>query len=119
MDSKDFINLKPASSVKLIDFDVVEVRPGYLNDTYFLIVSGSVPCFNMDIRLSPYVYITCPEYWGIELTASLPGGVCLNAIKPFTLVLELSGITGSKGIEVIGATKSETIIVSGGCSPIN
>ena len=91
MDAKELMDLKSATSVKLIDFDHYEIRPGFVNGTYFLIVSGSAPCFNMDVRLSPYIYITCPEYWGIELTATLPGGVCLNAVKTVHISIRAIG----------------------------
>jgi hypothetical protein len=34
---------------------------------------------------------------------------------PFTVVIPLAGVTGSKGIEVLGANRNETFEVSGGC----
>ncbi|MDJ0978243.1 MAG: hypothetical protein QNI87_06885 [Erythrobacter sp.] len=69
----------------------------------------------MDVRLSPMIYIDCPEYWGIEVEGSLPGGFCMTAMKPFTVTIPLAGITGSKGIEVIGNDKTEKHSVAGGC----
>ena len=110
--------LAPARSVKLITFDKVQVVPGIVNDTWFLIVSGTAPCLNMQVSLSPLIYVTCPDYWGIEVIGSLPGGMCLTVIKPFVLTLPLAGITGSQGVEVIGANGSEQIRVAGGCVPI-
>ena len=72
----------------------------------------------MQVDLSPLIYIDCPEYWGIEVIGRLPGGVCLTAVKPFTISLPLDGgnIIGSLGIEVIGANKKETFKVPGGCT---
>ena len=119
MDKKELVELKNAASVKLIDFEHVAVWPGLIPGTQILVVSGTAPCLNMEVRLSPYLYIACPEYWGIEVTATLTGSRCLDAIQPFMLIQELSDMTGSKGIEVIGASKSEKIEVAGGCLPIN
>lgn len=104
-----------SQSCRLIDFEKAEVVPGIVNGTFFLIVTGTKPCCNMQVTLSPLVYIQCPEYWEIEVTACLPGGICLPAIAPFNEAILLSGITGSVGIEVVGANKKQQIKVSGGC----
>ncbi len=117
MNIETIVGLRNSSSAKVIDYDKVEIRPGFVNDTFFLVVSGEAPCLNMEVQLSPFIYITCPEYWGIEVIATLPSGACITAIKPFTLVIGLSGITGSQGIEVFGANKSEKLDVPGGCTP--
>ena len=102
-------------SCRLIDFDKVEVRPGIIPETWFLIVSGQKPCTNMEVSLVPVVYIRCPEYWQIEVVGCLPHGICLDAIGPYTVTIPLAGITGSVGIEVVGAHKSEKVKVKGGC----
>ncbi|MCA1748238.1 MAG: hypothetical protein ABR601_05185 [Parasphingopyxis sp.] len=104
-----------ASGIRVINFEEAEVRPGTVGGTHFLIVSGEAPCANMDVSLIPLIYIECPDYWGIEVVGSLPGGVCLTSIKPFILVIPLEGVIGREGIEVIGANKSKKFEVSGGC----
>lgn len=109
--------LETASSVRKIGFDEAQVVPGIVPDTYFLVVRGEAPCLNMKVALSPLIYIRCPEYWGIEVVGSLPGGFCLDAIKPYVVTIPLSGITGSRGIEVIGANRSQGFDVAGGCCP--
>ena len=98
-------------SCRLITFDSAEVRPGIVNGTFFLIVSGEAPCFNMDVSLQPLVFVQQPDYWGIEVVGCLPGGICLTAIKPFSVFIPLAGIIGKKGIEVIGANKREKIAI--------
>lgn len=108
-------NLQAASSVKLISFDRAEVRPGFVSGTYFLIVHGEAPCLNMDVRLSPVIYITCPDYWLIEVTGSLPGGFCLTGMKPYCVTIPLNGIIGYEGIEVRGDNRTEKFDVPGGC----
>ena len=105
-----------SSSSRIIAYDKADIVPGIVNDTWFLVVSGEVPCINMDVSLAPRIYAKCPEYWGIEIVGALPGGFCLTAMRPYSEVIALSGITGSKGIEVIGSNQQQTFDVSGGCS---
>ena len=104
-----------AQSCRLIDFEKAEVRPGIIPNTFFLTVRGTKPCINMQVNLVPLVYVRCPEYWGIEVVGCLPDGICLPATEPYVESIPLAGVTGSKGIEVIGANKKEKIKVSGGC----
>ena len=108
-------NTESAESSRVIAYDKAEVVPGFVNNTFFLIVSGEAPCANMNVQLQPRINVTCPDYWAIEVVGTLPGGFCLTAMKPFTISIPLSGITGAKGIEVVGGNRSETIGVSGGC----
>ena len=68
-----------------------------------LIVSGTAPATNMDVFLSHRIYGEKPEWWGIEVVAALPGGVCLTETKHFETAMPVSHVTGLKGIEVIGA----------------
>lgn len=116
MSSPSFSSNSPAESHRLLDFEKAEVRPGFVTGTFILIVFGQAPCINMNVVLSPLIYIACPEYWGIEVVGQLPGGICLDTIKPYTVTHWLAGITGSKGIEVIGASKRKTFDVTGGCN---
>lgn len=108
--------LKAASGAKLIAFEEAEVVPGFVNDTYFLVVRGEAPCLNMEVRLVPLIYIDCPDFWQIEVTGTLPGGFCLTAMKPYVVSLPLAGITGREGIELVGANGSKRFSVLGGCS---
>lgn len=114
MSVREFAAAGAAQSVRRINFDSAEVVPGFPGG-FILIVRGEAPCVNMEVRLSPLVYIECPDYWGIEVLGSLPGGICLTAMKPFALAIPLTGITGYRGIEVLGARRSEQIDVEGGC----
>ncbi len=105
-----FNALPRASSCRLIDFERAEVRPGFVTGTWILIVSGTKPWANMQVSLVPLVYIRQPEYWGIEVVGCLPG-VGLPVQAPYTEALPLDSILGTRGIEVIGATRSERIDV--------
>lgn len=104
-----------AESCRSIDFEKAEIHPGILPETWFLTVRGIKPCLNMKVELVPLVFVKCPEYWGIEVVGCLPNGICLTAVEPYNVTIQLAGITGSYGIEVIGANKREKIEVSGGC----
>ena len=99
-------------SCRLIDFDVAEVRPGFVSNTWILIVRGEAPCANMRVELMPLVYVRRPEYWEIEVVGCLLGSFCLTQTKPYTEALPLDGILGTYGIEVVGANKREKIKVS-------
>jgi hypothetical protein len=98
-------------SCRLIEFEKAEVRPGIVNGTWFLVVTGSAPCSNMRVDLVPLVYIRRPEYWEIEVIGCLPGPFCLPQTKPFVETLPLNGVLGSKGIEVAGAARRQRIDV--------
>ena len=107
---REFEALPHASSCRLIDFEQAEVRPGIVSGTYILIVRGTKPYLNMEVNLIPLVYIRQPEFWGIEVTGCLPGGIgVLAPTAPYIASLPLNGILGTKGIEVIGATRTEKI----------
>src|SRR5690349_11091211 len=61
---------EPAESCRLlartIDGTRAEARvvPGFVNDTYILIVRGKKPYQNMRVVLAPRTYVRVPDYWG-------------------------------------------------------
>src|SRR5688572_1017806 len=99
MKTADFLKTPTSTSVRLINFTRAEVRPGFLPNTWILIVSGTKPYANMTVRLSPLIYVRQPEFWEIEVIGSLPG-IGLPMIAPYTVALQLDSIIGTKGIEV-------------------
>ncbi|QSJ14038.1 hypothetical protein JYQ62_18925 [Nostoc sp. UHCC 0702] len=99
---------KPESS-RLIDFEQAEIRPGIVNGTYILVVSGTKPYLNLQVELVAVVYIQQPEYWGVEVVGTLSGGIGLRTTAPYTVTLPVDGIRGKKGIEVIGANGSKQL----------
>src|SRR4051812_32412444 len=109
--SELFLKAPASESVRLIPFEEAKVVPGFIPETWILIVSGTKPCINMEVRLIPRIYIQRPEYWGIEVTGILPGGICLTATAPYSVSLPLDSVLGTKGIEVIGSNRSEKIAV--------
>lgn len=98
-----------SQSVRRLNFRtarVVKTKPGH----YKLIVAGTKPCANMQVHLSPLIYVQQPVYWGIEVVGVL-AGICLPVVKPYQVSISLDGIIGKKGIEVIGATRKKKINV--------
>lgn len=114
MSTETFMKAPASSSIRLIEYDKAQVVPGFLTNTWILIVTGVKPCLNMRVELVPRIYIQQPDYWGIEVTGTLPGGICLPATAPYDVALPLDGILGKKGIEVIGSNKQEEIDVPPG-----
>jgi hypothetical protein len=109
---REYEALPKPGSCRLIDFDQAQIYTlESFSPQYVLHVSGTKPYLNMQVDLVPLVYIRQPEYWGIEVVGCLPGGIGLPATAPYTAWINLSGITGTEGIEVIGATRSEKLEV--------
>jgi hypothetical protein len=117
MSTEQYLDFEAAQSVRRIPFKTAKVVPGIVSGTHILIVSGTTACVNMKVRLSPLIYIRCPDYWGIEVIGELKGGHCIIGIvpTPFTVSMQLNGMIGSKGIEVLGAKQAKKIKVAGGC----
>jgi len=111
---REFEALPSADSHRLIDFERAQVVTLESDPPQFVLtVSGRKPYANMEVELSPLTYIQRPEYWGIEVVGHLPGGIGLPVITPYRVSLPLAGLLGTKGIEVIGASRSEKIDVPG------
>jgi hypothetical protein len=124
---EDYEALPKAGSHRLINFEeasVVTDRPPAF-PPQFLEVSGRKPYANMWVDLAPLAYVRHPEYWGIEVVGRLPLGIGLPSEElpseevlgeaqkaQYIVTIPLySGITGTEGIELIGATRSERIEV--------
>jgi hypothetical protein len=81
------------------------VVPGFVTNTFILIVWGKKPYLNMKVTLAPRVYVQQPDYWGIEVVGCVPG-IALPAVGLYNESLPLDGIQGKKGIEVFWAGES-------------
>ncbi len=103
--------LPRVSSCRLLDFEEVEVLTLESHPPqYVLAVRGTKPYMNMEVDLVPLVYVRQPEYWGIEVVGCLRG-IGLPAEAPYTATLRLTGVTGTAGIEVIGASRTTRLDV--------
>jgi hypothetical protein len=81
-----------------------------------VVVTGTLP-FPMEVSLVPLTYVSRPQWWGIQVVGST-GESGPHVSQPITAIpysvdLDLQGITGTEGVEVIGATKTERLAVPG------
>ena len=102
--------LPQSVTCRRIAFDHAQVVPGFVKDTYFLIVSGKKPWVSMRVELVPLIYVDRPDYWGIEVVGC-QSGMGLPVEVPYTVHLEVTQVLGKSGIEVLGAARSEKIKV--------
>ena len=106
-----FNALPQPSACRLIDFDDVQVIPGTILRTYFLIVKGTKPWVTMDVGLHPLPYASRPDYTAIEVVGC-QNGIGLPQAGPYSAVIEFTHLIGVRGIEVIGATMRRKIEIS-------
>jgi hypothetical protein len=99
----------------LVDFERAEViTPMIYPPRPRLVVSG-VTAYPMDVALVPLVYVSRPPYWGIQVVGANPATPhATPAITnvPYNVELDLEGLVGSEGVEVVGATRTERIAVT-------
>ncbi len=106
--ARAFQALPTPQSCRVINFDSAQVVTlESLPPQYVLVVSGQKP-LNMEVSLTPLVYIRQPEYWGIEVIGCVRR-LGLPVVVPYVVRLDLDGTIGTCGIEVIGANRSEKI----------
>lgn len=111
---KPFTNLPPATSARRIDFERAELHIlESFPPQYILAVSGTKPYLSMAVDLVPVVYVRQPEFWEIEVVGRLRG-IGLPALAPYTATLNLAGVIGSQGVQVVGATRSKRLLVPPG-----
>lgn len=113
-----FQDLPQAESCRRIDFDGAEIVTLQSDPPqYVLAVSGTKPYLTMEITLVPLLFVRRPDYWGIEVVGRL-SGVALPVQAPYSVSIPLVGITGSEGVEVLGATRSQRLEVPPGSMPL-
>jgi hypothetical protein len=81
-----------------------------------------MPLGAFEVTLAPRIYHDRPEYWGIEVaivaspTADNDQGVADKQVNEASTMFErsvpLSGVTGSRGITVIGANQVKRIEIT-------
>jgi hypothetical protein len=111
--TQELQDLPQPASARLIDFDHAEIIIlESFPPQYVLVVSGSMPYWNMKVILSPLTYIRRPEYWGIEVIGSVGGIGLPSPGAPYSVSLPITGFIGTCGIEVIGASRSQRYDIS-------
>ena len=102
---------------RLIDFERVDViSPMIYPPQPRLVVSGLLPTPGTGVTLQPLTYVSQPQYWGIQVVGTIEGierPVAPDAAPvPYRAELDLAGVTGTEGVEVIGASQTERVVVS-------
>lgn len=94
-----------------LDFRKAVVAPGETPGSLVLTVSGDTPRSaqrGATVKLQPIIYKAQPEYWKIEVLWD-PENANVPFVTPFKVSIPLDGIRGTKGIEVVGQTRSQKI----------
>jgi hypothetical protein len=122
MSSSTSGSLSSVPNGRIIDFEAAELRRVPFQDSLYLWVKGKVPSTGFEAKLAPRVYHDRPDYWGIEVAVILQpnpandtgahdtgnGEISLD----FERSVPLAGITGNRGISVIGANQIQRIEIS-------
>jgi hypothetical protein len=103
---------------RIIDFERAELRRVPFQDSLYLWVSGMLPGPGFEAKLAPRYHYSRPDYWDIEVAAVARGHLATDnddeadALQ-FERSVPLTGITGYRGISVIGANQVTRIDISG------
>jgi hypothetical protein len=116
-------SLSSVPNGRIIDFETAELRTLPFQDSLYLWVRGSLPGTGFEARLAPRIYHDRPDYWGIEVavihapdkaghaaSSDLGSAACMFM---FERSVPLIGITGVRGIAVIGANQVKRIEIAG------
>ncbi len=128
MNSASSGSLSSVPNGRIIDFETAELRKLPFQDSLYLWVRGSLPGIGLEARLAPRIYHDRPDYWGIEVAvihapdmivprpATDSPGNDVGVAEPkifFERSVPLTGITGVRGITVIGANQVKRIDITG------
>jgi hypothetical protein len=115
-------SLSSVPNGRIIDFEIAELKSLPFQDSLYLWVRGRMPLGAFEVTLAPRIYHDRPEYWGIEVaivaspTADNDQGVADKQVNEASTMFErsvpLSGVTGSRGITVIGANQVKRIEIT-------
>ena len=116
-------SLSSVPNGQIVDFEIAELLKVPFQDSLYLWVRGKLPAGTVEAKLAPRVYHDRPDYWGIEVAVvSVPddaNGRGADTAEPgleslvFERSIPLAGITGSRGITVIGANQIKRIEITG------
>lgn len=123
MSSSSSGSLSSVPNGRIIDFEIAELRKLPFQDSLYLWVRGKLPETGFEARLAPRVYQDRPDYWGIEVAvvhapqvvSQMPANDTGGADEAlvFERSVPLTGITGVRGITVIGANQVKRIEIVG------
>ena len=106
-------SLSSLPNARIVEFDTAEIRTVPFQDSLYLWVSGMHPGLDLEVRLAPRYYNERPEYWAVEVAAIRPTAPALGADGDrkamFECAIPLVGVTGLRGITVVGANRVQRI----------
>jgi hypothetical protein len=118
MDGVSGGSLSSVPNGKIIEFEQAELRHLPSHESLYLWVKGRMTIAGHIAKLAPRIYYGRPDYWGIEVAAiasptadSDDGGA--GDIVSFECSVPLTGITGIRGVAVIGANQVKRIDIAG------
>jgi hypothetical protein len=89
-----------------VDFSDVDIEWYAGEGAYQLTVSGVKPYANMDVSLSHEAYSGRPAFWRTAVIGCVKNGLVLPIATPYYVTMLLDQFVGSKGIEIVGASRS-------------
>ena len=117
MNSSSSGSLSSVPNGRIIVFETAELRKLPFQDSLYLWVKGTLPGAGFEARLAPRIYQNRPDYWGIEVAvvqAHAPDqSGDTELLHIFERSIPLTGITGNRGITVIGANQVKRIDIAG------
>ena len=78
-----------------------------------LTVKGQTPSSSSEgspVKLQPVKYVVQPEYWRIDVLWDRADAI-FQSLNSYEASLDLTGVTGTKGIEVVGKHSNKKIDV--------
>jgi hypothetical protein len=95
-----------APLARTVDGDVSQGKlvPGFINDTWIVIVAGKKLYLGTTVALDPLTYVRQPEYWEIEVK-ECSDGITIPLISPYVASRDVTATMGTKGIELVFANE--------------
>ena len=93
-------------SCEPIDFDSVDIQWYASRGVYLLTVSGIKPYTNMEVSLSHQGYQSRPAFWRTLVIGCVKNFLVMPIPSPYYMTMPLDQFVGSRGIEIVGASRS-------------
>ncbi len=93
-------------SCEPIDFDSVDIQWYASRGVYLLTVSGIKPYTNMEVSLSHQGYQSRPAFWRTLVIGCVKNFLVMPIPSPYYVTMPLDQFVGSRGIEIVGASRS-------------
>lgn len=89
-----------------IDFRGIDIEWYPAKKVYQLTVTGMKPYTNMEVSLSHESYRGRPDYWRTVVVGCTKNGLLMPIPSPYYVTMNLDSFVGSKGVEIVGASRS-------------